>query len=828
MKDFQTARAVANRLGDLLAARITHIFAPAAEREDAPGGEAPPSADAGGDAARIAHLLRRFFAALAPAAVAALFGSVRLPLATYPLGLAVTAAGTAETPALAAGLLLGAAAAGNVPAVAGGAVLLFLRLLFSILFDPRRASPVRPRLFSKETRAALFREGDALRVCTAAVAAFTAGMVRLFAGGFAVGDLVGICFAVLVCPALTYLYIGYTTAAARGTPRAVVGHTALLVSFVFAAASVPLPLGFSAGLAAAAYLSMLGARRRDPLAAGVAALLFGFAASPAASPAVAVAALLFAILRVHIPVWLAAGAAVTGFAALGFLAGGAGLLFGALPEFLLGTFLAFLPLADAEKLLPAAGGRTNADAATAARALHAKSERETLADLTATFETMAGAFAALSDRETRVDLFDVRGVCDKVCDKFCRRCAACSLCWERDYAVTLDTLNKISAVLYKHGKVERADLPPEFLARCTSADRMLEEIERENARLVREMLAEDGSRRAAVDYAVFARVLSDALRRGDEAYAPDSAGRDAAAAALRHIGFTADSLGVFGTRQKRVFALRVGGSAMNCTADEISAALAAALGGRFEAPLFEFLDGGINMSAVSAPVFCADASVASLAAGGGEENGDRVHSFDAKGGRFYAVVNDGMGSGRAAAAKSARAALFLEKMLQAGNDVTAALELLSAMARTDREEGFTTVDLFMLDGFTGQGCFFKSGAAPSFVKRGDRIFKIRSRTVPIGILSDVDAEKTVFACEDGDAVVMLSDGVTEDIEEPLWLCEFLCGADLDAADAASRILAEAKRHTLCRDDMSAAVLHVHKISALPKAKESTPQSKHTL
>ena len=44
----------------------------------------------------------------------------------------------------------------------------------------------------------------------------------------------------------------------------------------------------------------------------------------------------------------------------------------------------------------------------------------------------------------------------------------------------------------------------------------------------------------------------------------------------------------------------------------------------------------------------------------------------------------------------------------------------------------------------------------------------------------------------------------------LSLCEFLCGADLAAADAAARILAEAKRHTLCRDDMTAAVIHIKK------------------
>mgnify|MGYP006996068930 CR=1 FL=1 len=297
MKDFQTVTAAAaDRIGGFFAGLRTRIT----ERTDE------------GDGTRIARILRRFFAAVAPAAFAALLGSVRLPLSTYPLGLAAVAAGVGDTPALAVGVLLGALFAGNVPSLAGVIVLVTLRLIFSLVFDPRRAAPVRPRLFTKETCSVLFREGEALRVCSAAVAAFTAGMVRLFAGGFAIGDLVGVCFAVLICPALTYLYIGYTTATAHSSPRFVIGHAALLVSFVFALSSLSLPLGFSAATAVAAYLSMLAARRRDPLAAGVLALLFGFAAVPAASPGTAVAALLFSMLCAHIPVWLAAAAGVDG------------------------------------------------------------------------------------------------------------------------------------------------------------------------------------------------------------------------------------------------------------------------------------------------------------------------------------------------------------------------------------------------------------------------------------------------------------------------------------------------------------------------------------
>ena len=170
-----------------------------------------------------------------------------------------------------------------------------------------------------------------------------------------------------------------------------------------------------------------------------------------------------------------------------------------------------------------------------------------------------------------------------------------------------------------------------------------------------------------------------------------------------------------------------------------------------------------------------------------------------------------MGSGRTAAKKSSAAAVFLEKMLRAGNSVSAGIEMLSALARADGEEGFTTLDLFELDTLSGRGSFIKSGAAPSFVKRGSKLFKIRSKTFPLGILENVDAERTTFDCEDGDRIVLLSDGVTEDIEEPLWLCEFLTTADLTAPDAAEKILAEAKKHTLGRDDMTAAVITVTKI-----------------
>ena len=289
--------------------------------------------------------------------------------------------------------------------------------------------------------------------------------------------------------------------------------------------------------------------------------------------------------------------------------------------------------------------------------------------------------------------------------------------------------------------------------------------------------------------------------------------REKVLAAFKKIGFSADSIGVYGNRCKKVYAFRLGKGAVGCKAAEIKRALAEALGGSMEDPLFEFADGGINMICHAAPILSVKCSTFSFAGKGGEANGDRVTAFDGKNGFFYALVGDGMGSGTAAAKKSSAAAIFLEKMLRAGNSVSAGIEMLSALARADGEEGFTTLDLFELDTITGRGSFIKSGAASSFVKRGNKLFKIRSKTFPLGILENVDAERTTFDCEDGDRIVLLSDGVTEDIEEPLWLCEFLTESDLTAPDAAEKILAEAKKHTLAKDDMTAAVIAITKIKA---------------
>ncbi len=764
------------------------------------------------DTEQIAKWIRRMFAALSPTVFSLILSQKAFPLSTYPLGLALIAAARGDTIFFFLGTLLFSLLGRQLPTGVGATALLLFRFIFSRVFSGDSPLSVKQSFRDTLLRGKkAFCESETLRLATAALAAFTAGMLQTVMGGFSVGDLVGCCFCVLLCPCLTYLYTGYFSAAEQNGFRYEAGLVALLVSFIYAISEIE-PLGISLSVLLAAFICFLLARRKNPFSACFFALLSILAAEPLLSPAFAVAAALAALLFPRSKLYAICIGSIS-FAAVTFFIGGVELFASFFPEFMIGAALC-APIREdtAEKLLPFFGsGKLQKNGAEAEiLSYKEKSNRESIQDISASFAALSKTFFDLSDKNTRIGSFDTRQLCDRVCDRYCRRCAACNLCWERDYAVTLDTLNKISAKIYKNGAVQKSDLPPAFVQRCHNTDKLLEDIEIENRRMIKSLLREDKTRAFAVDYAVFSRVLSEALQKNEAEYAPNGEARDRVLAEFAKIGFRADAVCVYGNRCKKVYAFRLASGAMQCKADTIKTALCAALGGRVEDPMFEFADGGINMICRAAPILAAQCSSYSLAGRGDEENGDRVSAFSGKNGYFYALVNDGMGSGRVAAKKSTAAAVFLEKMLRAGNSVSSGIEMLAALARADGEEGFTTLDLFELDTVTGRGSFIKSGAAPSFVKRGTKLFKIRSKTFPLGILEDVDAERTTFDCEDGDRIIILSDGVTEDIEEPLWLCEFLSTTDLTAPDAAEKILAEAKKHTLCRDDMTAAVITVQK------------------
>ena len=113
--------------------------------------------------------------------------------------------------------------------------------------------------------------------------------------------------------------------------------------------------------------------------------------------------------------------------------------------------------------------------------------------------------------------------------------------------------------------------------------------------------------------------------------------------------------------------------------------------------------------------------------------------------------------------------------------------------------------------------FIKNGACPTFVKRGGNVETLKSVSLPTGILNNIDLVEYNYDLQDGDIVVMCSDGILESnkeyISKDLWMQEILEEIETDDAQKmADLILKEAIDNDFGKekDDMTVMVYKIHK------------------
>lgn len=145
-------------------------------------------------------------------------------------------------------------------------------------------------------------------------------------------------------------------------------------------------------------------------------------------------------------------------------------------------------------------------------------------------------------------------------------------------------------------------------------------------------------------------------------------------------------------------------------------------------------------------------------------SGDNFSQMELKNGQLLMMLADGMGSGEDASHQSEQLVELLEEMLEAGFRKEAAIEMLNELiAMQGQGEQFTTLDLCMVDLYSGVGEFLKMGASTTFIKRGKWIESIQSTTLPVGIREQTEIDAIQKKLYHGDMIIMVSDGVLDGI-----------------------------------------------------------------
>ena len=201
------------------------------------------------------------------------------------------------------------------------------------------------------------------------------------------------------------------------------------------------------------------------------------------------------------------------------------------------------------------------------------------------------------------------------------------------------------------------------------------------------------------------------------------------------------------------------------------------------------------------------AGVSSRTRSGQSVSGDACSWFKDDRGKLYFLLCDGMGSGRQARKDSELCLALLEKFLRAGVEPRTALRTLDQALGLRQEEtgGFSTVDLLELDLYSGQGCVYKRGAGPSYLRRTGNVRRLNCHSLPAGLgTGEAQADCCPFQTDPGDCLVLLTDGVLGGDDQ--WLRSAL--VDFDGGSPAALAEALTAHASDDDDDKTALVLRV--------------------
>lgn len=435
-----------------------------------------------------------------------------------------------------------------------------------------------------------------------------------------------------------------------------------------------------------------------------------------------------------------------------------------------------------------------------------------LSALSSAFDEISELLLGLSSELRNPRSGKLRELCDDVFDRNCRRCALASVCWQSGYDETTEAIGELCERLSEKNPLDFDDFPEKLRKKCRHADRILREINRGRAELIESAITKDKTDLFAMDYAAIAELLrenseSDAVLAAR--FAPDETLRATAEQLVRSLGIGCISVGAFGDRQKSVVVSGVEVASVTVSGRQIASELSKAAGIRFGEPDFRFRGDYVVMTLVGKPTYRLETAGVSQSRKGEEVCGDQLRTFCGSGSYGYCLICDGMGSGSDASAVAEIGAIFLQKMLTAGNSRSVSIKLLSSLICARAVECSTTVDLLEVDLFTGKAVFEKAGAAPSYIYRSGKLFKVDSKTMPIGVVKDPAPEDTQVQLMVGDLIVMVSDGVAASIECAQWLPEMIAkGAKSEAGELAASIKARAAHENRGADDISVVVAKV--------------------
>lgn len=184
-------------------------------------------------------------------------------------------------------------------------------------------------------------------------------------------------------------------------------------------------------------------------------------------------------------------------------------------------------------------------------------------------------------------------------------------------------------------------------------------------------------------------------------------------------------------------------------------------------------------------------------------------------GKYLLAIADGTGTGAKAREYSKLTLRLMKQLLAAGFNREESIQLINTRINLIGDsEKFSTLDATILDLYAGKIEILKSGACPTYIRNKKNVYKIQSETMPLGSLTNPEVQNQTIDVEDGEILVMCSDGIVDSKDDfGIWLENYIKNINTNNVQKiADLILAEAidNNYGIAKDDMTVIVSRVVK------------------
>ena len=344
-------------------------------------------------------------------------------------------------------------------------------------------------------------------------------------------------------------------------------------------------------------------------------------------------------------------------------------------------------------------------------------------------------------------------------------CQSCSLqryCWQKDKVKTMSLLENLLSVMEKKNIIRKSDIPKDFSDMCIRCDGFISELNKNyEAYKVTKMWSgkvAEGKKLVAEQFKNISMILKDIQENLAEKIGLPNKTEAKILSALDKIGVLTSGVRIF-TADGVTVEIYNPDFTINSKANE---KIAEELSCIFDVPMILKEASCEKLIYCQKTEFCTDISIASLPRKNSPFCGDNCEYFPFGTGKLAIVLSDGMGSGNEAAFQSNVVITLAKKLLSSGFNTETCVHLINNILMTNADrETFATVDICVVNLYSGIAEFVKTGAAPSYIKKAEEEITVSSTSLPAGLISTPDADFCVKYLQADDIIILASDGVTD-------------------------------------------------------------------